>query len=210
MANDILRREYAALAPVYERRWRRYLDETAARAVAALDPRPGECVLDAGCGTGMLLRRLAEAAPGIRLIGVDASPEMLAEARREAPDGTTLQQADVRHLPFADASFDAVVIGSVLHYLPDAEAALAEAARVLRPGGRLVATDWRGDAWTMRALVTWLHRIRRAPIHLRTLEDLRTLLESTGFRPTGQALYAAGMPWRLMTVTAAKNTGTPA
>lgn len=104
-------------------------------------------VLDIGTGTGQLLELLA---PRIGLgIGIDASRAMLALARaRLARPGLThctVRQADMYRLPFPDATpgagFDAVVLQMVLHYAEDPAAALTEAARVLRPGGRLIVVD---------------------------------------------------------------------
>jgi ubiquinone/menaquinone biosynthesis C-methylase UbiE len=100
-------------------------------------------LLDIGTGTGRLLELLA---PRIGLgLGIDASRAMLALARaRLAGPGLThcaVRLADMYRLPLPDGGFDAVVMQMVLHYAEDAAAALAEAARVLRPGGRLVVVD---------------------------------------------------------------------
>jgi ArsR family transcriptional regulator len=109
---------------------------------AALPPRVGR-LLDIGCGTGGLLERLAARID--EGVGVDASRDMLALARtRLAERGLShiaVRQADMYRLPIADASFDAVTLQMVLHYAEDPAAALAEAARVLRPGGVLVVID---------------------------------------------------------------------
>ena len=96
---------------------------------------------DLGCGTGALLPTLA---PHVaRVIGVDASEEMLAAARDRVKD---LANVDVRAgaleaLPFADETMDAVTLMLVLHHLPAPATALAEAARVLKPGGRILIVD---------------------------------------------------------------------
>ncbi|CAH2604940.1 Transcriptional regulator, ArsR family / Methyltransferase fusion [Rhodovastum atsumiense] len=107
-------------------------------------------VLDIGTGTGRLLEVLApRVASGL---GVDASRAMLALARaRLARPGLThcaVRLADMYRLPLPDAAFDLVVLQMVLHYAEDPASALAEAARVLRPGGRLVVVDLAGHART--------------------------------------------------------------
>jgi SAM-dependent methyltransferase len=99
----------------------------------------GRRILDAGCGSGPLAAALRDR--GAVVTGVDASAGMLALARRRLGHDVALQQADLRdRLPFADGAFDDVVASLVLHYLEDWGATLAEFRRVLRPGGRLLAS----------------------------------------------------------------------
>jgi SAM-dependent methyltransferase len=99
----------------------------------------GTRLLDVACGPG---RCAAEAAArGAVPVGVDASVGMVAIARARYP-AIAFEQGDAEQLRFADASFDAVVAGFVVNHLPRPERALAEFARVLRPGGRLAVTVW--------------------------------------------------------------------
>ena len=98
-----------------------------------LAPRPGEDVLDLGCGDGALTEKLVAA--GARVVGVDASPDQVAAARRR---GLDVQVADAAALPFRQA-FDAVFSNAALHWVKDADAAIAGVARALRRGGRFVA-----------------------------------------------------------------------
>ena len=95
-------------------------------------------VLDAGCGTGGLLRRLAEAQPGWRLTGLDFSPLACELARGRT--GGEVVQGSVAALPFADATFDAVVSCDVVCQVADPALALREFHRVLPPGGTVVLT----------------------------------------------------------------------
>ncbi|MCW8086154.1 ArsR/SmtB family transcription factor [Sabulicella glaciei] len=109
----------------------------------ALPPRIGT-LLDIGTGTGRLLELAAPRAG--HALGLDASRDMLALARarlseRGLADRTFVRQADMYRLPIADASQDAVTLQMVLHYAEDPAAALAEAARVLKPGGVLLVAD---------------------------------------------------------------------
>jgi SAM-dependent methyltransferase len=110
-----------------------------ARAVRDLAAAPGASALDLGCGTGRALVPLREAVGAAgRVVGLDATIEMLAEARRLSRDqAAALLIGDALRLPLADASADAVFAGGLLPHLADAEAALLEIARVTRPGGRL-------------------------------------------------------------------------
>ncbi|MFW5418049.1 methyltransferase domain-containing protein [Nocardiopsis sp. CNT-189] len=128
-----------------ERTWNAELYDTGHSYVAAygdallelLAARPGERVLDAGCGTGEHAARLREA--GAEVVGVDASPEMIDRARARFP-GLDLRVADLRSLGSGGlGGFDAVLSNAVLHWIPEADRAAASLAAVLRPGGRLVA-----------------------------------------------------------------------
>ncbi|MFE6065387.1 class I SAM-dependent methyltransferase [Streptomyces sp. NPDC056525] len=99
----------------------------------------GRRILDAGCGSGALFAALRER--GAVVSGFDTSAGMLELARRRLGDGADLQVADLGSpLPYADDTFDDVTASLVLHYLEDWGPALAELRRVLRPGGRLIAS----------------------------------------------------------------------
>jgi ubiquinone/menaquinone biosynthesis C-methylase UbiE len=146
---------------------------------------PGESVLDVGCGTGTLAialgRRLG---PRSRVYGIDASPEMIAVARRKASRAgvsVDFEQGIAEALPFRDESFDAVTTTTMLHCVPgDARPwSLREMRRVLKPGGRLLAVDFGGPVSE-----------RRSPIarHLRAhvdfdLETLLPALRKAGLEP---------------------------
>jgi SAM-dependent methyltransferase len=107
--------------------WERFLE---------LVPPPGHGTLDLGCGEGRVGRRLAE--QGHRMVGVDVSALLVALAR-DAGGYDLVLEADAAALPFEDECFDVVVAFMSLQDIDDMQAAVAEAARVLEPGGRIVA-----------------------------------------------------------------------
>lgn len=117
----------------------------AARVIEAADPRPGDVVVDLGAGTGLL--SLALAARVERVVAIDFAPGMLRRlAERAASSGmhnVETCEADLRRLPLEDESATLVVSNYAFHHLgrTDKELALAEARRVLAPGGRLVVCD---------------------------------------------------------------------
>jgi len=116
---------------------------------------PGSDVLDAACGTARHGAYIA--GKGHRLTGLDRSPDMLAKARAKLPDATFME-GDLEALPFEDARFDAVLCGLALVHLPKLDKAMAEFARVLRPGGRLIVSD----VHPMPILLGWQAQFRGA------------------------------------------------
>lgn len=197
---EALLREYAALAAGYEQRWQHYLNVTTCHTLDALAPQDGERILDVACGTGFALARLAEMPFGLDLAGVDINLHMLSRSR--LPSTVDLVHADARHLPFADGRFDAVITLNALHYLDDPAIAIEEMARLLRPGGRLVVTDWCRDFFVMFLCEHWL-RIRRRPLGyvLRT-DELATLAEDAGLHIEAVSRFKVRPAWGLMTLLA--------
>ncbi|TVL89588.1 class I SAM-dependent methyltransferase [Streptomyces sp. SAJ15] len=150
-----------------------------AAAVADLELRTGDTVLDAGCGTGRALPALrAAVGPEGRVLGADLTPAMLEAAVRAGRHRTALLTvADVTRLPLRDGTLDAVFAAGLLSHLPAPEAGLRELARVVRPGGRLALFHPVGRA----ALAARKGR-RLTPDDLRAEPNLRPLLTRSGWR----------------------------
>jgi demethylmenaquinone methyltransferase/2-methoxy-6-polyprenyl-1,4-benzoquinol methylase len=136
---------FAPLGPTYDRyaallsfgqdpRWRHFL-------VSRVDVGPRETVLDVATGTGAVARELV-AQKGCTVVGIDQSPEMLAEARRRAPAGVTLMEGRAEKLPFPDGTFDALTFTYLLRYVDDPGATLGELVRVVRPGGTIAGLEF--------------------------------------------------------------------
>jgi len=140
----------------------------------------GATVLDAPCGGGVALRGVA---PGLRYVGVDISPGMLARARREsARCGVEVEliAADAARLPFPSGEFDLCVSFNGLHCLPDPAAALRELARCVRPGGRVAGSTLVRGAGVRQDLA--FGALRRLGLFGSggTLADLRRWLSGAG------------------------------
>lgn len=109
-----------------------------------LRPKPGDSVVDVGCGTGLAVAELC--ARGISAIGIDSSDAMVTRARQRFPEAT-FRLAPAEKLPIPDASAQGYRAERVYSHLTDPRPALAEARRVLAPGGRFVLVDIENDAW---------------------------------------------------------------
>ncbi|MCP4007493.1 MAG: methyltransferase domain-containing protein [bacterium] len=172
------------------------------RVLETLAMRPGERALDIGIGPGLLAFDLAAAVGKTGFVaGIDKSEPMLAMTRARCAEQawTEFKQADAEELPFGDESFDAVVSTQVYEYVPDMGTALAEVARVLKPGGRVVILDTHWDSAVFHT---------RDPDRLRRIMDAwEEHLHDPGLPATlGPRLEAVGLRVRRVEVVPLLNT----
>ena len=159
------------------------------RIVALAGARPGDRVLDVGCGGGYLARKLADAVgPAGRVVGLDPSKTAIAYAQRHAGPGMSFTTGAAQDLPLLDSSFDAVTCTLAMHHVPARKrtAAFAEMYRVTRPGGRLVVADFDPSRRSL-PLHPGGQRMRRAAATVGPLEELAAAagyrVESSGLLP---------------------------
>jgi SAM-dependent methyltransferase len=155
--------------------------------VALSGARPGDRVLDVGCGTGFFSRRAVRAVrPGGQVIGVDPSQPVIDHATGRAPDDCTFALASAQDLPYGDDSFDVVLSSLAVHHVPEGErsTAMREMSRVLRPGGSLLLVELSGTPWHIR--LAGRFGIGRAHAHRHSSPvDLDGLVAEAGLQVTG-------------------------
>ena len=145
---------------------------------AAGAPRPQHEILDAGCGTGGMILRLRAQEPAWRWSGIDFMPLACELARKRCGPGVDIREASITALPFADASFDAVVSADVVCQVDNPEVAAAEFFRVLRPGG-VVIVNVPAYMWMWS-----YHDDSCQTKHRYTRPEMATLLTGAGFQMT--------------------------
>lgn len=141
-------------------------------------------ILDIGCGTGRLAKRLAAAPTVGTVVGCDFSGGMLAHAaeRLQGVANTALVRGDATRLPFAAGAFDAAVSTEAFHWFPDQDAALRDLRRVLRPGGRLLLALVSPPFELVADAVEVGMRLVGQPLWWTTPSRLATQVEAAGFR----------------------------
>ena len=157
-----LRASYTLIAPFYDLVIRGFSQTLRQRSLQRLGDVNGLSILLPGIGTGLDIPLLPR---GANYTGLDLTPAMLKRAEKQIPAGLQLelQTGDAMALPFADQQFDCVIMHLILAVVPQPQLALAEAARVLKPGGRILILDKflqaNESAWIKRAISPVLGRI---------------------------------------------------
>ena len=177
------RRHFDRWARVYSQS--RLLESLQRRALAELDLRTDDRVLDVACGAGKLVRAIAPQVE--RAVGVDLSPQMIDQARQRtgADPAAPADRIDFvvgasDDLPFADREFTAVISTTAFHHFPDPEASVREMARVLAPGGRIVIGDSVRDTLPAKLGDAFLRRFERGHVGLQDEEGFERLLAEAG------------------------------
>jgi SAM-dependent methyltransferase len=171
------RYQEAQMRPVYD------------AAFGALEPLAGRALLDAGCGTGLAVRLAADR--GAVVSGLDATAPLLEVARERTPDAD-LRVGEIQALPYDDASFDVVTAFNSIQYAADPAAAVAQLARVCRPGGTVAIGVWGDPArCETEALFARLRSLAPpppgtpAPLGISDAGLVESLLEKAGLAVTG-------------------------
>lgn len=168
------------------------------------DLRPAT-VLDLGCGTGQLSRRLATTFPSATVLGIDVSTGMLERAAAADDDpadaaSVSYAQADAQRLPFAAASIDVVVCTESFHWYTDQAAALSDLARVLVPGGRLLIASIATVTGVGDAALRQASTLAGRPVRAVPKRRMRELLTDAGFDVThqGRIVRLGFLPWPML------------
>ena len=175
--------------------------------LARLDGLQPNAVLDLGCGTGQLTKRLGERFPEATIIGADLSNGMLERAaeRAQSDDAVTnlggFVRADAQRLPLASGSFDIVTCTESFHWYADQEAAVAELARLVRPGGRLVIASIATVTGFADDAIQRATELAGRPIRPIPKRRLKRLLEADRFEVThqGRIPRLGFVPWPMLT-----------
>jgi trans-aconitate methyltransferase len=173
----------------------RFVSDLAGEVLGWLDPKPGERILDLGCGDGVLTAELASG--GVQVVGIDTSDDLLRAAKAR---GLDVRNMDGQALKF-DGEFDAVFSNAALHWMRDGTAVISGVARALRPGGRFVAEF--GGHGNVAAIVTAILAVAKArgqsselaaPWFYPTPAEYRELLESAKLSVRRIGLYPRPTP----------------
>lgn len=138
-------------------------------------------VLDVGCGTGEILKRIHRRYPEVSLTGVDISEKMLEVAKVKIGNKATLLWADAEMLPFSDATFDLIVCSDSFHHYPNPQKVLAEFRRVLKGGGNLLICDY-SIGFPLRQLMNLFIRFSHdGDVHIYSKEEITKLVIQASF-----------------------------
>jgi ubiquinone/menaquinone biosynthesis C-methylase UbiE len=212
MTEEKVRRQYDALAAIYDQRWSWYISNTLSFLKTWVNFSASDRILDIACGTGEFERLIINEHPAQQIVGIDISEEMLAVAQQKlySYPNISFQVGSASALPFPEQTFDVIVSANSFHYFDDPIIALAEIKRVLKPDGKVIILDWCKDFLLCRGLDIALKWFDPAYQQCYTQQEFHNFLTSANFNIDASAKARFGIIWGLMVATAGLHQTEPA
>jgi ubiquinone/menaquinone biosynthesis C-methylase UbiE len=198
----------------YNKRWHTFTAKTLEETKVMIDvdallfvpERLGRCprVLDIACGTGILLRQLLALVPGLEAYGVDASVDMLVQARMALKgqlhvhlEPAQIGTGETGGLPFAQETFDLITCTNALHDMPEPAGTLAGLRRLLAPGGQLLVEDftWRKPLFLWAAFEWLLRRVESNSVRAYSLAEAKALCQQAGLQVASEKVFTVDWLW---------------
>ena len=189
-----IRQNYDALASGYESRWNKFNEVVRGWVLARFSEIREGMVLDLGCGTGAMLKIIHEKYPELKLAGVDASSQMLAQARKIVPEAV-LTEGDIEE--GVTGRFDVILSLNVLHHLRDPAAHLLRLKELSKSGGRIYLCDFSIDTIRIGISELWwrfFHQAHRRAFHP---QKLRAMISAAGLAIKDSEILKPDSFWRL-------------
>lgn len=204
-AEEILR-EYDHLSEIYDRKWRHYLQGKLDKVLEFSPLNEDEEVLDVACGTGELEIRLILRYNKIRITACDISSAMLKVAREKLKNYCNISflECPADEIPIANESKDIIICCNSFHFFKRSEKVLKEWQRILRQNGSLFVLDWCRDFWFCKVLEFLKARFDRAHHHIYTVEELSSLLVTSGFIRKSYWRFKVGWLWGMLALSGQK------
>lgn len=204
--NKAVRRKYNLIALVYDIIYRGYVRKTTSLAAEALPLNHCREILDIGCGTGELEKKLLAKNPSLKILGIDLSQEMLERAAKKFENSPNLswKEGDFLKVDLPLQHFDGAYGLSNFHYFPDPPALLRKAAAVLKPGGFFVLVDWNRSTFKGRLYNRYMSFADPSFVKVYSPEEAAQLFSSAGFRVETVRRFKVGLLWQMMLLVAKK------
>nr|WKN38569.1 class I SAM-dependent methyltransferase [Tunicatimonas sp. TK19036] len=191
---------YKKVAATYDRQWQTYTDRTLNKMMEYLpDSLTGKVILDVGCGTGELIKRMLVEHPEIKqIVGYDPSEEMLQQAQykiQSLPDELN-QKVVLQRDDEYNTTFDLIVTSSVLHYLSQPQTNLEQLSLLLRPQGRIILLDYTKAGWLARYFewaIKWIDQ-QHEQAYFPT--EMKELVTNAGFRVDRSQTFRINFFWK--------------
>lgn len=205
-ATKAVRIKYNVIAKIYDRLWPRYLRDTVKAALEPLHLKGSENILDIGCGTGVLEEVLLSKYPNLHILGIDLSEDMLERAKKKitGPFNIEWRQGDFLTTQTPSQFFDIAFSMSNFHYFSNPQKILEKTREALKKNGLFVIIDWNKDSLKGKIYNWYMRRFDPSFNQVYSPNQIKALLETSGFIVENIKTLKAGTLWQIMRVVAKK------
>lgn len=193
---------YNQLAEVYDKKWEEYNNKTTEEIIKNFKLNDNLRILEAGCGTGILIEKLLKLKPNIRILGVDISKEMLkiAKIRLGKYKNVELLKKDIENLKLRE-KFDLIISNSSIHYLDNLDKVIRNFKSLLNENGELILVDWCKNSILFKILNFYWKLMINGFKQIYTVKQVKEILDMNGFLIKGAYTFKVGS-WDLYFIKA--------